>query len=182
MGFTLARLQEVIRATYDAKDRRRGVEGTFMWFVEEVGELATALRSGSPEERAAELETEARLLRAADGRDAALKGELCAQLRGELAREKAFGEGAGQVKTSRMKIGKLEKALAERASELGVVTDAQGAVETEIATLKTSASGVKASPAMTQSMTRPMYCSTRSTRDEESTRTSGPRLGGGGRN
>ena len=54
MAFTLARLQEIIRATYDAKDRRRGVEGTFMWLIEEVGELATALRSGSPEEKAAE--------------------------------------------------------------------------------------------------------------------------------
>lgn len=54
MPFTLAQLQEVIRATYDAKDRRRGVEGTFMWLIEEVGELATALRSGTPQETAAE--------------------------------------------------------------------------------------------------------------------------------
>ena len=51
---TLAELQELIRATYDAKDRRRGVEGTFMWFMQEVGELATALRGGSDEERALE--------------------------------------------------------------------------------------------------------------------------------
>ena len=54
MPFTLAQLQEVIRATYGAKDRSRGVEGTFMWLMEEIGELATALRSGTPEERAAE--------------------------------------------------------------------------------------------------------------------------------
>jgi len=54
MSFTLAQLQEVIRATYDAKDRRRGVEGTFMWLMEEVGELATALRSGTAPEREAE--------------------------------------------------------------------------------------------------------------------------------
>ena len=54
MSFSLSQLQKVIRDTYDAKDRRRGVEGTFMWFMEEVGELATALRSGSPDERAAE--------------------------------------------------------------------------------------------------------------------------------
>jgi NTP pyrophosphatase (non-canonical NTP hydrolase) len=54
MPFTLAQLQEVIRATYDAKDRRRGVEGTFMWLIEEIGELATALRSATPEETAAE--------------------------------------------------------------------------------------------------------------------------------
>lgn len=51
---TLSELQDIIRATYDAKDRRRGVEGTFMWFLEEVGELAGALRSGTPAEQAAE--------------------------------------------------------------------------------------------------------------------------------
>jgi NTP pyrophosphatase (non-canonical NTP hydrolase) len=54
MAFTLARLQQVIRDTYGDKDSRRGVEGTFMWFMEEVGELAAALRGGTPEERAAE--------------------------------------------------------------------------------------------------------------------------------
>jgi NTP pyrophosphatase (non-canonical NTP hydrolase) len=51
---TLADLQRIINETYDAKDRRRGVEGTFMWFMEEIGELATALRGGSPEEQALE--------------------------------------------------------------------------------------------------------------------------------
>jgi NTP pyrophosphatase (non-canonical NTP hydrolase) len=51
---TLSQFQEIIRNTYDAKDRRRGVEGTFMWFMEEVGELATALRSGTEEEKAEE--------------------------------------------------------------------------------------------------------------------------------
>jgi NTP pyrophosphatase (non-canonical NTP hydrolase) len=54
MAFSLAQLQDIIRSTYDAKDRRRGVEGTFMWFMEEVGELAAALRSGSDAEKAAE--------------------------------------------------------------------------------------------------------------------------------
>ncbi len=54
MAVTLAQLQDIIRSTYDAKDRRRGVEGTFMWFMEEVGELSAALRSGSDTERAAE--------------------------------------------------------------------------------------------------------------------------------
>lgn len=54
MPYSLSQLQEVIRATYDVRDRRRGTEGTFMWFMEEVGELAAALRSGSAEERAAE--------------------------------------------------------------------------------------------------------------------------------
>lgn len=54
MSLTLSEFQEIIRATYDKKDRKRGVEGTFMWFAEEVGELATALRSGTPAEQAAE--------------------------------------------------------------------------------------------------------------------------------
>lgn len=51
---TLFQLQQLIRDTFGAKDRRRGVEGTFMWFMEEVGELSAALRSGSDAERAAE--------------------------------------------------------------------------------------------------------------------------------
>jgi NTP pyrophosphatase (non-canonical NTP hydrolase) len=54
MAFSLAQLQQVIRDLYDAKDRRRGVEGTFMWFMEEVGELAAALRSDDRANLAAE--------------------------------------------------------------------------------------------------------------------------------
>jgi NTP pyrophosphatase (non-canonical NTP hydrolase) len=54
MPMTLAQLQEMIRRTYGAKDERRGIEGTFMWFMQEVGELATALRGGTDEERAHE--------------------------------------------------------------------------------------------------------------------------------
>jgi len=47
MGWTLGQLQDRIRDLYGAKDARRGIEGTFMWFMEEVGELSAALRSGS---------------------------------------------------------------------------------------------------------------------------------------
>ena len=54
MSITLRQFQELIRDIYGAKDQRRGVEGTFMWFMEEVGELSAALRSGTAEERAAE--------------------------------------------------------------------------------------------------------------------------------
>jgi len=54
MAFSLAQLQQIIRSTYDARDRQRGVEGTFMWFMEEVGELASALRGGTVAEKAAE--------------------------------------------------------------------------------------------------------------------------------
>jgi NTP pyrophosphatase (non-canonical NTP hydrolase) len=51
---TLLDLQKLIRDTYGAKDASRGVDGTFMWFMQEVGELATALRSGSKHELALE--------------------------------------------------------------------------------------------------------------------------------
>jgi NTP pyrophosphatase (non-canonical NTP hydrolase) len=50
----LSQLQKLIRDLYGAKDERRGVEGTFMWFMEEVGELATALRNGTKPERLTE--------------------------------------------------------------------------------------------------------------------------------
>jgi NTP pyrophosphatase (non-canonical NTP hydrolase) len=39
---------------YLEKDLARGAEGTFMWLMEEVGELASALRNGTHEERTAE--------------------------------------------------------------------------------------------------------------------------------
>jgi NTP pyrophosphatase (non-canonical NTP hydrolase) len=51
MALTLAQLQDRIRDLYGAKDSARGVEGTFMWFMEEVGELSAALRNGTPAER-----------------------------------------------------------------------------------------------------------------------------------
>ncbi len=47
---TLAELQQRIRDLFGAKDARRGVEGTFMWFMEEVGELSAALRDRSDPE------------------------------------------------------------------------------------------------------------------------------------
>jgi NTP pyrophosphatase (non-canonical NTP hydrolase) len=50
----LADFQRLIRTMYFEKDLARGVDGTFMWFMEEVGELASALRSGSHEERLGE--------------------------------------------------------------------------------------------------------------------------------
>lgn len=46
--------QDLIRRTYLEKDRARGVPATYMWFMEEVGELATALREGTPAEQAGE--------------------------------------------------------------------------------------------------------------------------------
>lgn len=46
--------QRVIRETYLEKDRARGIPATFMWFVNEVGELAEALRKGDHEAKAGE--------------------------------------------------------------------------------------------------------------------------------
>ena len=40
---TIREFQEFIRAHYYQRDSERGTPGTFMWFVEEVGELASAL-------------------------------------------------------------------------------------------------------------------------------------------
>lgn len=51
---TLADLQSLIREMYGPKDVRRGAEATFLYFMEEVGELATAIRSSEPDALAAE--------------------------------------------------------------------------------------------------------------------------------
>lgn len=42
---TFADFQQLIHKMYYEKDAERGVDGTFMWLMEEIGELATALRS-----------------------------------------------------------------------------------------------------------------------------------------
>jgi NTP pyrophosphatase (non-canonical NTP hydrolase) len=49
-ALSLRDLQALIRTMYGTKDEARGVAGTFMWLMEEVGELAAALRDGSPKE------------------------------------------------------------------------------------------------------------------------------------
>src|SRR5690348_13262842 len=51
---SLAALQDLIRTMYFEKDQARGIDGTFMWLMEEVGELAAALRNGTHEERLGE--------------------------------------------------------------------------------------------------------------------------------
>lgn len=47
-------LQSLIRKMYFEKDEERGVDGTFMWLMEEVGELAAALRQGTHQEKCEE--------------------------------------------------------------------------------------------------------------------------------
>ena len=50
-GITLGDFQQLIRAMYYEKDVARGIDGTFMWLMEEVGELAAVLRKGTLQER-----------------------------------------------------------------------------------------------------------------------------------
>lgn len=46
---TLKQFQQHIRDRYFETDNARGTPATFMWFVEEVGELATALQKAAGE-------------------------------------------------------------------------------------------------------------------------------------
>jgi NTP pyrophosphatase (non-canonical NTP hydrolase) len=47
----LREFQRLIEETYFARDSRRGLGGTFLWFTEEVGELASVVRQGTLEEK-----------------------------------------------------------------------------------------------------------------------------------
>ena len=49
-GVSIEAFQKLIREMYFEKDVARGIPATFMWLIEEVGELSTALRETSPEE------------------------------------------------------------------------------------------------------------------------------------
>jgi NTP pyrophosphatase (non-canonical NTP hydrolase) len=51
---SLADFQRLIYTMYHEKDVERGMEGTFMWLIAEVGELAEALRNGTHEDRLGE--------------------------------------------------------------------------------------------------------------------------------
>ncbi|MFV0443742.1 MAG: MazG nucleotide pyrophosphohydrolase domain-containing protein [Planctomycetaceae bacterium] len=51
---SLRDLQTLIATMYSRKDEARGVDGTFMWLMEEVGELAAALRGNDQPALAAE--------------------------------------------------------------------------------------------------------------------------------
>ena len=54
-GLTLRALQAIILQLYGQKDLARGDTAAFLWLMEEVGELAAALRSGTTEELALEM-------------------------------------------------------------------------------------------------------------------------------
>jgi NTP pyrophosphatase (non-canonical NTP hydrolase) len=51
---TIADLQALIEKMYSDKDRQRGTPATFLWLCEEVGELAAALREGTPAQKRSE--------------------------------------------------------------------------------------------------------------------------------
>lgn len=48
---SLTDLQQLMRDMYYEKDVARGIDGTFMWLMEEIGELAAALRGQDLENR-----------------------------------------------------------------------------------------------------------------------------------
>lgn len=50
----LTEFQATIRETYGVQDRERGVDATFGWFVEEVGELSRAIRRQGHDEQVVE--------------------------------------------------------------------------------------------------------------------------------
>ncbi len=43
--------QNLIDKMYSDKDRKRGSAGTFMWMVEEIGELASAIAEGTQQNK-----------------------------------------------------------------------------------------------------------------------------------
>jgi NTP pyrophosphatase (non-canonical NTP hydrolase) len=51
----LATVQELMDRLYGERDRTRGVPATVAWLCEELGELAQAVRKGSPEQQLHEL-------------------------------------------------------------------------------------------------------------------------------
>ena len=53
-AMTLHELQKLIEGMYSAKDRKRGSEATFLWLMEEVGELAASIREGTHDEKEGE--------------------------------------------------------------------------------------------------------------------------------
>jgi len=51
----IAAFQDAIGRTYAERDRARGVPATVAWIAEEVGELAQAVRKGTPAQQLHEL-------------------------------------------------------------------------------------------------------------------------------
>ena len=51
----IAAFQDLMARTYGERDRARGVPATVAWLTEELGELAQAVRKGTPEDQLHEL-------------------------------------------------------------------------------------------------------------------------------
>ncbi|HUS71442.1 MAG TPA: MazG nucleotide pyrophosphohydrolase domain-containing protein [Sedimentisphaerales bacterium] len=47
----ISEFQRIIAKKYKKRDQKRGIPATFMWFIEEVGELATALAGNDQENK-----------------------------------------------------------------------------------------------------------------------------------
>ncbi len=47
----LGELQELMARTYGERDRTRGLDATVAWLAEELGELAQAVRKGTPDQQ-----------------------------------------------------------------------------------------------------------------------------------
>jgi NTP pyrophosphatase (non-canonical NTP hydrolase) len=76
----LGALQATIRATYGEADRARGVDQTFGWLVEEVGELSRAIRRQGRAEQVEEFtDVLAWLVSLADLHDIDLGAEVAAR-------------------------------------------------------------------------------------------------------
>lgn len=58
MPLTIAEFQQHIRDKYFATDSARGTPATFLWLVEEIGELATALNTTGDKRDQANVEEE----------------------------------------------------------------------------------------------------------------------------
>ena len=54
MTMHIKEFQKIISDKYEETDRERGMPKTFLWFMEEVGELATALASDDKENQVEE--------------------------------------------------------------------------------------------------------------------------------
>ena len=84
--WTISRFQKQIEAIYYERDAARGVQGTFIWLVEEIGEIARSLTSGEPGSEA----------EAAEFADALAWLSTLASLRGidlEAASVRKYGSG-----------------------------------------------------------------------------------------
>lgn len=51
----IARFQDLMESLYGEADRERGIPSTVAWLCEEMGELAQAVRKGTPEDQLHEL-------------------------------------------------------------------------------------------------------------------------------